>query len=199
MSELNRKLDMILKKEEHLDNEEKEILKREKRIEKEESKVENEETDELSLQLQELGELKKLRKELTPDVIKRMTVRDIIRGSFGAFVGTVLNYNLLWGIEVAKQMDMTKATLLYPISFVIGMVFLYATGYKKIKEKKSVILLLPMRMIVIFMVSLIISILVLMFFHPGFMADFDVAYKQTAAVLLLAVVGACTADLIGRS
>jgi hypothetical protein len=42
------------------------------------------------------------------------------------------------------------------------------------------------------------SILVLVLFYPNFGYNFEESYKMVAAVMLAAVVGACTADLLGK-
>jgi hypothetical protein len=42
------------------------------------------------------------------------------------------------------------------------------------------------------------SIIVLWFFFPNFGYNFTESYAQVASVLLPALIGACTADLIGK-
>ena len=87
--------------------------------------------------------------------------------------------------------------MLYLLSFIIGAVFLYVTGFRKIKDVK-VLAFLPIRLIVLYITSILMAILVLYFFHPEFGNSFILSFKQVATVTLTAILGACTADLIGK-
>ncbi|MBN1645089.1 DUF2391 family protein [Candidatus Woesearchaeota archaeon] len=170
-----------------------EILKRLKRLEKEqiqELKQEEEQTEELE-------DLERQIKEATePHPLRRITYKDLAKGSLGAFIGVVAHYTFVYGIKVAQQIDIIRATLLYPLAFIIGGIFLYATGYRKVRVKK-ILWFLPVRLIVLYMLSILIAIIVLLLFQPEFMQNFWDAYKQLAAVTLTAMIGACAADLIG--
>ena len=57
---------------------------------------------------------------------------------------------------------------------------------------------MPVRLLVLYICSLIMSVLVLLLFYPNFGHNFLESYKMVAGVMLAAVVGACTADLIGK-
>lgn len=172
------------------------ILKTVKRLEKEqlqELKVERKQTEEIT-------ELKRLEKQIAEATekhpLRRITYRDLAKGSLGAFIGVVAHYTFIYGIRVAEQIDMLRATLLFPLAFIIGGVFLYATGYRKVRVKK-VLWFLPVRLIILYLISIITATLVLILFLPEFMHNFTDAYKQLAAVTLTAMIGACVADLIG--
>jgi len=183
LEEINRKLDLV--------------LSREKRMEREEEKVEEEESQEL-VELQRLRHIEKeIEKETGPHPLTRVTMRDVAKGSIGAFVGVVAHFTFFYGIEVAEWLTMLRATLLYPLSFLVAGVFMYATGFRKINDPK-ILKVLPLRLIVMYVVSFLVSALVLFFFSPSFFVHFESTYKQLATVTLIAVIGACTADLIGK-
>ena len=86
--------------------------------------------------------------------------------------------------------------MLFPISYILGGVFLYATGFRKVSRK--MLWFLPVRLTVLYVISLLMAIGVLYLFHPEFAHHFADGYKQVAAVTLTALIGACTADLIGQ-
>lgn len=187
VEELNRKLNKILKNQKLILEEEAEELKEEKKIESEEE--------------EELRKLKAIHAEITEELgahpLTKITIRDIAKGAIGSFIGVVAHFTFFYGIEVAEWLSMARATALFPISFAIGGIFMYATGFRKIKDKK-ILSFLPVRLVVLYLVSLIVSMLVLAFFSPEFSHGFEIAYKQLSTVTLIAVVGACTADLIGK-
>jgi uncharacterized membrane protein len=197
LSDIDRKLELVLKQQKQIIHEEKDIEKEEMLTEKEEGKIENLEEKSLN----ELEKLEKLEGEIKDSVrehpLKRITYHDIARGSVGAFVGIVVHYTFTYGVAVSEDLTVTRASLIFILSFVVGLIFLYATGFRKIKDP-NVIIFLPMRMITLYTVALALTIIVLYLYYPTFGHDFWLAYKQVAAVNLSAVVGACTADLIGR-
>jgi len=57
---------------------------------------------------------------------------------------------------------------------------------------------MPVRLFILYVASILMSIFVLYIFYPAFGHEFAESYKMIAGVLLAAVVGACTADLIGK-
>jgi len=187
---LNKKLDLVLKNQQRL-------LKGEKRIEKEEVKEEKEEEAALA----ELQKLETLEKEIIQEVeqhpLQKITYKDIARGAIGAFFGSVAHYTFIYGIKVAEAITVGRATLLLPISFIIGAIFLYATGFRKIKDPK-IMWFLPVRLFVLYITAIIVSILVLYLFTPSFGMAFVESYKQVATVSLSAIIGACTADILGK-
>ena len=187
LAEVNKKLDLLLKGQ-------KLIFKEEKSIETEEESVEKEEESELK-ELQHIE--KEINKELGSHPLTKITMRDIAKGTVGAFIGVVAHFTFFYGIEVAEWLSLFRATLLYPLSFMVGGIFMYATGFRKVKDAQ-VLKFLPVRLILLYFVSLVVSSLVLFFFSPTFMTHFETAYKQIATVTLIAVIGACTADLIGK-
>ncbi len=193
---LNKKMDVVL-------SSLKSILRKEKEISKEEKIVEKEEEKELSA----LEKLEKLEREVIHKIdhpLLNLTSKDVFRGGVGAFFGAVTHYTFIYGIKVAEQIDVFRANILFIVSFLIGGIFLYSTGFRKVKDFK-ILSFLPLRLIVLYAVSLSMSIVVLYLFHPQFQLFnpsssemFWESYKQVSTVTLTAILGACTADLIGR-
>ncbi len=176
---VNRKLDQV--------------LKRIKVLEKTEKKVEREEAAELK----ELAKVEAKLEQVAAHPLRTITYKDVAKGAVGAFIGTVAHYTFLYGVKIAHEIDVFRATLLYPLAFIIGSIFIYIAGFRKIKDPR-IVWFLPIRLMVLYTVSLLIAIGTLWLFQPHFMADYTEAYKQVATVTLTAVIGACTADLIGK-
>ena len=204
LSEINRKLDLILKKEGEIEKEEKKIELEERGLERAEKKeaeeemaVEREEKHALS-ELEKLQELEKeVKKEVFPHPLKTITYKDVARGSIGALFGAVAHYTFIYSIEVAQNITFLRAILIFILSLVIGGIFLYATGFRKIKDPK-VVIYLPLRLLVLYATSIAVSLIVLWFFVPSFGITFEEGFKQVSTTTLLAIIGACTADLLGR-
>ena len=204
LAEISKKLDLILKEQGEIKKEESRIEAGEGRLEvlekkgvSEEAIVEKEEEEELS-ELQKLGRLEaQVKTQVIPHPLKRITSKDIARGSVGALFGAVAHYTFIYGLEVATKITFARAILLFALSFTLGGIFLYATGFRKIKDPK-VIIFLPIRLIVLYLTAVIMSILVLWFFEPSFLQSFEQSFKGVSTVTLIAVIGACTADLIGK-
>lgn len=189
--ELAAKLDEILRLQ-------RAILARTKALGLEEEKIETEEERELT-ELEKLERLEaRLARAALPHPLRRITLKDIARGIVGAFFGAVAHYTFIYGLKVAELIDVRRATLLFVLSFVVGGVFLYVTGFRKIRDPK-ILSFMPIRLIVLYMISIVMAVLVLLLFMPGFGAVFIDSYKQVATITLIAVLGACTADIIGKS
>lgn len=212
---INSKLDQIILLQKRLLKEENKIAtealileKEEKKMEKEELK-ENKELKKIEKELEskgkreeeELLKLKSLEEEIKKEVgthpLRKVGLKDIVKGFVGAFIGLVVHYTFFYGIKIAENLDFTRSTLLFVLSFFVGIMFIYATGFRKIKDPK-VLMFIPVRLIILYLISVIMSILVLYLFYPKFGHDFMESYKMVSVVLLAAIVGACTADLIGK-
>jgi len=206
---LNKKLDTVLerisdlKKEETRIETEEDVLKREEdRILSKTSELEVAEQKALGRELTEIERLELLGKHIKRQVethpLRKLTYRDIIRGSIGAFFGAAAHYTFLYGLEVAQKIDFARATILYGLTFIIGGVFLYLTGFRKIKDPK-VLSFLPARLIVLYITAILTTMIVLGFFVQGFFnLGFESIYKAIATVSLTAMLGAATADLLGK-
>lgn len=200
----------ILKNEAAIKKDEEKIVKDETRIERLEEKEvrleqkaiteEKREHAEVSQENAELAKLEALEKEVKKDVaphpLTRLTVKDFMKGIVGAFIGVVVHFTFTYGVELAENITAARATALLVFSLIIGTIFLYFTGFRKVD--KSVKWLLPYRIVVLYGTAIIITIVTLWFFYPNFAAEPGLAYRQVATVNLSAVIGACTADLIGR-
>ena len=187
----------VQKKELRIQNEEQKVENGEKTLEKIEHKVENNEKKEQD----ELAKLEKLEQEIKSEVgshpLARITFKDIVKGLVGAFIGLCVHYTFTYGVEIAARIDTARVTLLYIISFFIGLLFIYATGFRKVKDP-ALLMFMPIRLIVLYIAAIIMSIVVLFIFYPEFGHDLLTSYKMVGGVLLAAVIGACTADLIGK-
>lgn len=199
--DLNKKLDLILENQKKILSNEKKILKEEGRIEEmelqeleEEKKYEKGEKDVLR-ELQDLeNQLKK-----TSSPIKKITKRDMIKGFIGAFIGVVGHFAFAKAAEIAVDLSMLRATILYIVAFIVIIVMLYYAGFRKV-EKHIVLKFMPLRALILYTVSIITIILVdLLFGKLSFPIAFGELYTLVGANILLAVIGAGTADLIGRN
>jgi len=190
LDDINRKLDRMM-------SVQKKILASEKKLVETEEVIHKEELEELE-KLQELKAYEReVLEEVGPHPLKRINYKDIAKGSVGAFIGVAAHYTFVYGVKVAGQIDVFRATLLFPIAFILGGVFMYLTGFRKIKDPK-LMSFLPIRLMVLYVVAILTASLSLLLFNPGFFLDFWVTYKQIATVTLSATIGACTADLIGK-
>jgi len=204
LSEINKKLDSLLRGQ-------KKIIEEEKFLEKEETKIEKLEREELAkenviekLEEKESSELEKLqkleeevKKQVLPHPLKKITSKDLARGAIGALFGAVAHYTFIYGLKVAENITLTRAIILFILSFVIGGIFLYATGFRKIKDPK-IMAFLPVRLLILYATAVVMSVLVLWFFEPGFGSSFEYSFRQASTITLIAVIGACTADILGK-
>jgi uncharacterized membrane protein len=221
-SEMMKKLDTILSVEKKLLDEEKKIETTEKRLEREEEEIlkedkttllEERKEDRLLSSMdkemrkkeketdKELSEIEKLeldiKKEVGQHPLTKIGFKDAIKGMVGAFVGLAVHYTFTYGVELSEKFDITRSILLYGLSFFVGLLFIYATGFRKVKDPQ-ILIFMPVRLLVLYVISVVVSIFVLWIFYPGFGNTFEEGFRMVAGVLLAAVVGACTADLIGK-
>jgi len=189
-SDINDKLDKILSMENKLLDVEKSI--------------DEKETKELALEKREESDLEKLERieqeiksEIGEHPLAKITYKDVIKGLVGAFVGLAIHYTFVYGVKISEELTMSRATMLFPLTFIIGLMFIYATGFRKVKDKE-LLWFMPIRLIVLYVCALVMSIIVLFVFYPHFGHTFEESYKMVAGVMLAAVVGACTADLFGK-
>ncbi len=190
LEDINKKLDRLL-------SSQRKLVSKESKIEKEEAIVEREEETELK-KLKELETFEKeIMAEVGPHPLRELTYKDVVKGSIGAFIGVAAHYSFVYGVKVAAEIDVFRATLLFPIAYAFGGIFMYLTGFRRIKDPR-VLSFLPVRLTVLYLVAVITAILILLLFNPDFFHEFWTTYKQVATVTLNAVIGACTADLIGK-
>ena len=183
IEELNKKLDQL--------------LKLEKRQLKEESSVQNLEKK----QIKELSEIESIEKQIKSSVgkhpLRKVTYKDLGKALIGAFFGIVSHFAVLEGINYAENISVFRATGYYFISYFVGFIFLYYTGFRQVKQAKFLILL-PVRLTFIYVVMLLAVVSAVYLFSYGQAITFIELYKQVAVVSLPAIMGASAADLIGN-
>src|SRR3989344_1980726 len=166
-----------------------------KKILSEEQKIER-------LQYKELQTLQSLKEEVAKDVgshpLTKITRADIVRSIIGALIGIVGHFAFFYGVEIADRISVLRATSLYILSLVVCFFFMYYSGFRKVKEIR-IFRFIPVRVLVVYLISLIVVLGTLYVF--GFIegtSGFTHIYKSTATTLLLAVLGASTADVLGK-
>lgn len=185
------------------------ILKNQNKILGEEQKIEEMERKELAkedmfekTEEETLKELEQLEKQIKKDIenpLKKVTYRDLTKGFVGAFIGIVGHFAFAKGTEIAQTLTFLKSTVLYIVGFLIIIIMLYTTGFRKV-EKRIMLKFMPMRAIILFCVSILtIFFVYLMFGKIHFPITFLELYNLIGATIILAALGASTADLIGRS
>jgi len=197
---VGNKLDKILSVENRLLHEEHNVEREEKRIELRENEIDKL-GDTLKKEETDIEKLEKIEEEIKAEVgshpLAQVTLKDITKGFIGAFIGLAIHYTFVYGVEIAEKMTMMRATIMFPLTFLVGILFIYATGFRKVQDTKLLVYM-PIRLFILYICSLIMSILVLYLFYPSFGHSFEESYKMVAGVMLAAVVGACTADLLGK-
>ena len=215
VTSVNDKLNQIialqkrLLKEEGVVEKEEEQLEKIERVTEFEAQNENRNINKLESEIlsgekkeeDELSKLEALEREIKSEVgehpLSRITLKGILKGLVGAFVGLAVHYTFTYGVEISESLTTGRAAFLYLLSFIVGIVFIYFTGFRKIKDPK-ILMFIPVRLFVLYLASIAMSIIVLYIFYPTFGHDFFESFKMVGGVLLAAIVGACTADLIGK-
>src|SRR3989344_5653714 len=169
LDQINKKLDKLI------------------RIESDQSEDQEEDSEKIeNLEKKQIKELEELEENLIKEIgdhpIRKITQKDIAKGVIGAFVAEILS--------------LTRISFMYIVSFFIGAIFLYATGFRKVKQIR-VLKFLPLRVTVIYMVSLITISLVLTLFNQY--NSIEELYRQVGVLSLPAIIGASAADLIGEN
>jgi len=199
---LDKKLNRILQLQKlQLQNQEK--LKNLEKLELQEVEQEEEQIKKInkhdSKMEKELDNLEKLELEIKKQVgehpLRKITYKDLGKSMIGAFVGIVSHFTVLEGIHYAETITLAKANGFYLVSFLIGLIMLYYTGFRKIKNVK-ILSFLPARLIFVYLVTIfsILIVLVIIGFTGYGLIDI---YKSISVLMLPAIIGACAADLIG--
>src|SRR3989338_6214723 len=178
LDQINKKLDKLI------------------RIESDQSEDQEEDSEKIeNLEKKQIKELEEnLIKEIGDHPIRKITQKDIAKGVIGAFVGVISHFVFVEGVHLAEILSLTRISFMYIVSFFIGAIFLYATGFRKVKQIR-VLKFLPLRVTVIYIVSLITISLVLTLFNQY--NTIEELYRQVGVLSLPAIVGASAADLIG--
>ncbi len=165
-----------------------EILKEEERIEK--------------LEQKELKKLQELQKEVRKDVgshpLTKITRSDIVRSFIGALIGTVGHFAFFYGVELADRISLVRASALYILSAVVAFFFMYYSGFRKVKEVR-IMRFIPVRVVVVYFISLFVVLITLFIFGLiDSSSSFEHIFKVISTTLMLAVLGASTADILGK-
>lgn len=199
---LNEKLDLILKNQKTILANEEKILGEETKIEALENKEIENENKHYSQEKSALEELEELEKELKFSAnapLKNVTKRDIFKGFIGAFIGVMSHFAFLKGADIALELSFTRATVLYITAFLIIIFMLYYTGFRNI-QKTLILRFMPLRATLLYSVSIFTVFIVnFLFGKIVFPIEFIDLYTIIAASIILAAMGAGTADLIGRN
>ncbi|MCH8519221.1 MAG: hypothetical protein LAT82_00510 [Nanoarchaeota archaeon] len=204
---LNEKLDLILKNQQTiLDNEAKILGEEEKILEKEEEikRLEEEEmSNEQNYHSKEEGSLEsllalqqKLQNE-SKKSMRKITKKDFFKGFIGAFIGVMSHFAFLKAVSISEDLTFTRATALFIVAGIIIITMLYFTGFKQIRNK-FVLNFIPLRATILYGVSIFTILFVNFLFGQIYDYSFFALYNLVAANIILAVIGAGTADLIGR-
>ncbi|MFT4283002.1 MAG: DUF2391 family protein [Candidatus Woesearchaeota archaeon] len=202
---IDKKLDKIIKLQEKILEKETEIEKEEKELVSLGKKELSEEDEILKAEKEELEELKKIEvlekdilKASKSSTLKKVTYRDITKGMIGAFFGIMGHFAFVKGTSIAKELSMARASGLFIASFGLLIIFLYFAGFKKINDK-LIMKFLPLRAVVIYL-SAIFTIFIVLLLYGNITVDTNFAdvYKAVGAISILAVLGAATADLVGK-
>lgn len=190
LDELNRKLDRVLSTQRKMTDNQEDIERSTKKVARDEK-----------AELEALEDIKKfeekLKKAVGPHPLRKMTYKDIAKGSIGAFFGIGAHFTFYYSVKIAAHLSFSRAFMTFILAYVIGGIFMYFTGFRKIRVKK-VIWFLPFRLTILYITAIATAFFVLVFFEPHFLHSFDESFKQLATTTLSATIGACTADLIGR-
>jgi uncharacterized membrane protein len=146
-------------------------------------------------QLEELENLEREIKKTKIHPLRKITLKDISKGFVGALIGTSAHLVFLESVEVAERISNTQATSLYVFSYLVGAIFLYMAGYRKVRQVK-LFNILPLRVTTMFIVSIIVILIISGLF--GLIHGTELLYRQVAVIMLPAMIGACAADLIGN-
>lgn len=165
-----------------------EILREEERIEK--------------LERKELKKLQQLQKEVRKDVgshpLTKITRADVVRSFIGALIGTVGHFAFFYGVELADRISLGRAASLYILSAVVAFFFMYYSGFRKVKEVR-IMRFIPVRVVVVYFISLFVVLITLFIFGLiDTSSSFEHIFKVISTTLMLAVLGASTADILGK-
>jgi uncharacterized membrane protein len=198
---LNEKLDMLLKNQKKILSNEKKILGEEYKIEElEDKELQNEDKFFHSEEdaLKELATIEKQLKKGFSNPISKITKRDIFKGFIGAFIGILGHFAFMKALDLSHKVSYYRTTLFYVIAFIIIVIMLYYTGFKKVK-KHIILKFMPLRALILYVVSIFAIIFInLVFGNIHYPISFGEVYKIVGASIILAVIGAGTADLIGN-
>ena len=143
-------------------------------------RVEHEEEEELA-ELKKIEELETtIKQDLAQHPLTKITFHDITKGLIGSFFGVVGHFAFLKGPHLAESLSYMRATALIFSSMILLVVFLYFTGFRRIKEYHAY---LPARFLVLYFTAITVATAVLFLFGVlTFPIDFHMLYTNIAAL-----------------
>mgnify|MGYP006282693143 CR=1 FL=1 len=206
LADIEKKLSKVIQNQEKLKKLQQQALSGQEKLDDYASDEIKEEKELEKLEQKELSELdtiinleKEIKKSTGHSILRKITYRDFVKGGLGAFVGVVGHFAFVKGTHLAHDVSFLQATILLVVAFIIGLLFLYYSGFRKVKKIKF-LSFIPMRAIVVYLAAITVVVLVLLLF--GFITpanSFGEVYKMVASISILAMLGAGTADLIGEN
>jgi uncharacterized membrane protein len=190
---------ILQKEEEQMLRNEHSLMALEQQEIREESVLERKEDEELE-ELKKIEALEEnIKKGLKDTPLKRVTYKDVTKGIIGAFFGIIGHFAFVEGTHLSENFSFMRSTMLLVTAFVIILIFLYFTGFRKVNDK-FVLEFIPVRAIVIFCSS-IMTVFFVLFLYGMINSEthFMHLYNSVAAISILAVIGSGTADLIGKN
>ena len=204
---LNDKLDIILKNQQTILENEAKILGEEEKILQKEEEIEQLEREEISNEknyhTKEEGSLESLlalQQQLEAESkkgMRKITKKDFFKGFIGAFIGVMSHFAFLKAVSISEDLTFMRATALLIVAAIIIVTMLYFTGFRQIRNK-FVFNFIPLRATILYGVSIFTILFVNFLFGQIYDYSFLGLYNLVAANIILAVIGAGTADLIGR-
>ena len=194
---LKQEEDRILQMEKRIEQQERRILREEEQILKEEHHIQSQEESTLKVEsnIQEIE--KQIEHEITERPLVKVTFRDVYRAIIGAVFGVVAHFAFSKGLYVAEKISLTRATLILIVTYFLGVLLIDGSGFRKVREQR-LLKIIPVRVTVIYLVSIAVVIVVLAIFNQIYWSNFIDTYKQVAVVSILAMMGAASADIIGH-
>jgi uncharacterized membrane protein len=141
-------------------------------------------------------DLEKIKKDLEGSPLKKVTTKDLGKALIGSFVGVTSHFVFLEGAHFAENLSIFRASLLLVVAYLVGLIFIYATGYRKVKQLR-LLSFIPTRTTLIYLVAISVIYFVLYIYGITAHSSWDLIYRQVAAVAIPAMIGASAADLIG--
>ena len=187
---IKQELENLEEKELTLEQGEEQLKKNEARIEKEEKKIETEAKKILGLE-------EDIKSRVTIKPLGKVTIMDVNKGLIGAFFGTIAHFAFIYGREIAKGITNTRAAVLYIFSYFLLIFLMYRAGYREIEEKKY-LELFPLRATLLYLLSICVVIFVFLLYNQIDVVTLGILFREVIVVSILAVLGAGTADMIGR-
>lgn len=142
-------------------------------------------------------DIEKIKKDLEGSPLKKITVKDFGKALIGSFIGVTSHFAFLEGAHFAESLSMLRATSLLVVAYVVGLIFIYAAGFRKVKQIR-LLSFVPLRITLIYVVAIAVIYFVLFIYGITEHSPALLIYKQVAAVSIPAIIGASAADLIGR-